>query len=207
MQKIHKIVFMANDDRVLVKLRPSNALRAAESRVNIRPLYRVQTSETIMGLTATPDWYVADLSENAVTPWDLAHTEVARQLGVAESDVLFAEPDIVHDVYRDANETAAETTMGIGSNCEANPPDGSHGKALGPDHVAWHLAGEFSRLNSARDAVKFTDARTPVAHLDTGYFRAHIAVPEFVVHTLERNFVLRAANPNIAEDPDNRVLV
>ena len=160
-----------------------------------------------MGLSAAPDWYVADLAEAANTPWDLAHTEVARQLGVAESDILFAEPDIVHDVYRDSNETAAATALGIGASCEADPPDGNHGKALGPGRFAWHLEDEFSGLKRAREAVKFTEPRTRIAHLDTGYYRAHIAVPEFVVHTLERNFVLRDANPNSAEDPDNRVLI
>ena len=29
-------------------------------------------------------------------PWDFAHARVADQLGVAEDDIVFAEPDWVH---------------------------------------------------------------------------------------------------------------
>src|SRR5262245_6360865 len=193
---------MANENRILIKLRPTDALRAADSRVNLRRLYG-GLSETASGVAGTPDWYVAELPEGGATPWDLAHAQVARQLGVAESDILFAEPDLVHRVYLDTNETAGEKVLGIGANCEATPQDGTHGKAPGPDHFAWHLDDEFSGLKSARDAVKFSEPRTRIAHLDTGYFRAHITTPEFIVHSLEKNFVVGDANAISAEDPDN----
>ncbi len=88
--------------RILVKLRPSNALRAAESRANLRPLYDAPPEATpAFGLDSAPQWFLADLPDGAASPWDLAHARVAEQLGVAESDVVFAEPDIVHNVYRD----------------------------------------------------------------------------------------------------------
>src|SRR4029453_17055588 len=90
--------------RVLVKLRPDGALRAAEARSTLRPLYESKPG-TDFRAAASPQWFVAELPEGAATPWDVAHTQVAARLGVAESDVIFAEPDLVHDIYRDAHET------------------------------------------------------------------------------------------------------
>ncbi len=88
----------AENNRVLVKLRPSNALRAAESRVNLQPLYDPPPAGLAptaggFGFDATPQWFVADIPDlpaaAAGTPWDFAHAQVAAQLGVAESDVVY----------------------------------------------------------------------------------------------------------------------
>ncbi len=196
-------------NRVLVKLRPSNALRAAESRANLRPLYDTPITTTTFGVDTNPQWFLAELPDGAATPWDLAHARVAGQLGVSESDVIFAEPDIIHkDVYQDANEEMAGRAFAAGDNCEANPQDGTHGKALGPDgQFAWHLGDNYTQLGKARDAVEFKDPRTRIAHLDTGYYRAHDTKPEHILSHLERSFVEGDANHNSAEDPDNRVPV
>src|SRR5215210_518854 len=91
----------AETNRVLVKLRPSNALRAVESRANLRPLFDTpQATAGGFGLDSTPQWFVAELPDGAATPWDLAHARIAGQLGISESDIVFAEPDVVHDVYQ-----------------------------------------------------------------------------------------------------------
>ena len=198
----------ANTNRVLVKLRPSNALRAAESRANLRPLYDTpQATAAAFGVGGEPRWFLADLPDGAATPWDLAHARVAQQLGLSESDVIFAEPDVVHDVYHDANEAEARPGFAVGDDCEANPQDGTHGKALGPNVFAWHLGDDYTQLGKAREAVEFRDPRTRIAHLDTGYYRAHDSVPEHVLRPLERNFVSGDPNPGSAEDPDNWLLV
>ena len=48
------------------------------------------------------EWFIADLPDLPLSPgaqanlWDFAHARVADQLGVAEDDILFAEPDWVH---------------------------------------------------------------------------------------------------------------
>ena len=195
----------AKPNRVLVKLRPSHALRAAESRANLRPLY--ETPQATFGVGAEAQWFLADLPDGAATPWDLAHARVARQLGLAESDVIFAEPDVVHNVFRDGTEEEAGRAFAVGDNCEADPQDGTHGKASGPDVFAWHLGDDYTQLGKAREAVEFKDPRTRVAHLDTGYYRAHDSVPEHVLRSLERNFVSGDAHPGSAEDPDNDLLV
>ena len=198
----------AETNRVLVKLRPSNALRAAESRANLRPLYDTpQAKAAVFGVGAEPQWFLAELPEGAATPWDLAHARIAGQLGVSESDVIFAEPDIIHNVYQDANEEKTDQRFAIGGNCVADPQDGTNGKALGPAEFSWHLGEHYTELSKAREAVKFTDPRTRIAHLDTGYYRSHDTVPEYVLRHLEKNFVSGDADPDSAEDPDNRLLV
>jgi subtilisin family serine protease len=198
----------ANTNRVLVKLRPSSALRAAESRVNLRPLYDTPSATTraAFGLESEAQWFIADLPDGAATPWDLAHARVGEQLGVSESDVIFVEPDIIHNVFRDTNEEDFAPGMAASDQCVANPQDGNHGKAIGPGEF-WHLDKNFSQLGPARDAVDFKEPRTRIAHLDTGYYRPHVTVPEHLLHNLERSFVEGDADPHSAEDPDNRVLL
>lgn len=197
----------AETNRVLVKLRPSNALRAAESRANLRPLYDTPqfTAGAGFGLDSTPQWFLAELPDGAATPWDLAHAQIASQLGVAESDVIFAEPDIIHDVYQDTNEAISEG-FAVGADCQENPQDATRGKVTGPG-FAWHLNDEFSQLGSARTAVPFTNPRTRIAHIDTGYDRAHVTKPVNILEALERNFVERDDDPNSAQDPNNRRLL
>jgi hypothetical protein len=193
-------------NRVLVKLRQSSALRAVESRANLRPLYDTpQTMAAAFGVGVEPQWFLAELPEGAATPWDLAHSRVAEQLGVSESDVIFAEPDIIHNVYQDANEAETDQTFAVGDKCEATPQDRNNGKAPGPDVFAWHLGDDYTQLGKARLAVTFEAPRTRVAHLDTGYYRAHVTVPEHILRHLERNFVGGDADPRSAEDPDNRL--
>ncbi len=198
-------------NRVLVKLRPSSAtaLRAAESRASLRPLHDTptQTRAIAFGLDAAPQWFLAELPDGAATPWDLAHARVADQLGVSESDVVFAEPDLVHNFYQDTNEAEVGPAFAAADKCDANPQDFEHGKARSPDKFAWHLDDAFSQLGSARDAVDFKEPRTRIGHLDTGYYRSHDTVPAHIVRELERSFVEDDADRQSAEDPDNNVFL
>jgi subtilisin family serine protease len=196
-----------DSNRVLVKLRPSTALRAAEARTNLRPLYDMPSARAAaFNVGAEPQWFVAELPDGASTPWDLAHARVADQLGVAESDVIFAEPDLVHNVFPDDGDGLGSRGLAVGEQCMVTPQDGSNDKATDP-HDGWHLDDRHSQLATARAAVAFTDPRTRIAHLDTGYYRAHITVPRFLRRDLERNFVERDNDPGSAQDPDNRLLV
>ncbi|MEO5579979.1 MAG: S8/S53 family peptidase, partial [Gemmatimonadaceae bacterium] len=195
----------AKTNGILVKLRPSNALRAAESRANLRPLHETSpTAAPAFGIGSEPKWYLADLPDGAGSPWDLAHGRVADQLGVAHSDVIFAEPDIVHQTFLDTNEVNPGQAFALGKNCETHPQDGKNGKAVGPNEFAWHLGDDYTQLRKARAAVEFTDPRTRIGHLDTGYYRKHSTTPEHIIRRLERSFVKGDADPTSAEDPDNR---
>lgn len=197
---------------ILVKLRPSHALRAAESRANLRPLFdeAPRTNASDFGLDSAPQWFLAELPDGAATPWDTAHARIAAQLGINESDVIFAEPDLVHRVYRDTNEEEIGPGFAAGEKCDAAPQDATRGKATGPaDVFAWHLGDNYSQLGAARDAVTFTDPRTRIAHLDTGYYRAHevAPAPARILKHLERSFVGGDKNRQSAEDPDNNAFL
>lgn len=191
------------DGRVLVKLRPSAALAAAASGSQLRPLH--EEEDAAFGLSDQPRWYSADLPDAGPTPWDAAHARVADQLGVAPSDVLFAEPDLVHSIFPADAEPEPGSTFDVGGLCGTQVDQESrNGKATGPPTFAWHLADPYSQLRSAREQVRFADPRTRIAHLDTGYSSRHVTTPRFIVATLQRNFVDSDELPGSAEDPDNR---
>lgn len=196
----------ASTNRVLVKMRPSAALRAAESRAGLRPLH--ERPSTAFALGSAPEWFVADLPEGAASPWDLAHERVADQLGVAGPDVLFVEPDVPHDVYLTDIEEQPTRSFEIGADCgKQRQQNASGGQAIGPDRFAWHLGDDFSQLASARSQVEFTDPRTRIAHLDTGYYADHATTPTRLRRDLERNVVDRDGAPRSAEDPDNSAVL
>ncbi len=192
-------------NRLLVKLRPSPSLKAAESRAKLRPLYDTPAAKAAMlGIGAEPQWFLTDLPEKEDNPWDQAHGRVAQELGISESDVIFVEPDIIHGIYADANERKDGQSFAVGEKCVTNPQDDGHGKAHVPGVFAWHLGDDYTQLKKAREAVEFSDPRTRIAHLDTGYYRAHCTTPRYILQNLERNFVSADADPYSAEDPDNR---
>lgn len=192
---------MVKTNRILIKLRPSVALAAAAPRANLRPLYEPVAPAGALGLAPAPAWYLADMPDGGPTAWDVAHARIADQLGVAESDVLYAEPDLPHR-YPDSNERLrGNQPFAVGSDCanEGQNPDG--GRVTGPG-FGWHLGDNFSQLASARAAIQFTDPRTRIAHIDTGYDKSHAARPERILENLERNFVDGDGEPNSAQDPN-----
>ena len=94
----------ANSDtgRILVKLRASAPLGAAAARANLRPVFDRPAAGGGFGVNGAAQWFIADVPDLAVAPgtranpWDFAHARVADQLGIAEDDLVFAEPDWVH---------------------------------------------------------------------------------------------------------------
>ncbi len=196
---------MANTNRILVKLQPSAALAAAAPRANLRPLYDTVAPAGALGLAPGPAWHLADLPDGGPTPWDSAHARVADQLGVGESDVLYAEPDLPQR-YETANEMGrVGQTFAVGENCADEPQKGDAGRVTGPG-FAWYLKDEFSELGSARASVDFGDVRTRVAHIDTGYDKNHVSRPEHILEQIERNFVDGDSQPNSSQDPNRRHL-
>src|SRR5215212_6946131 len=190
-------------NRVLVKLLPTASLATADPHANLRPLFESAPQTTAFGLGAAPAWFLADLPDEAATPWDLAHSQVASQLGVDESAVMFAEPDLEQS-FPDTNEKnpGGGAMMALDQGCGSVPQEDSGGKILGPDKFAWHLDDEFTQLRKAREAVPFNPPRTRIAHIDTGYDRGHDARPQNVLHNLERSFVDGDNNPNSSDDPN-----
>jgi hypothetical protein len=194
-------------DRVLLKLHPSTALHVAGARVWLEPMYDgAAVAGEGIALGAEARWYVADIPDRPAHPWDLVHSQLAGQLGIAEADIEFAEPDIAHHMYI-ADENPEAESFAIGARCAEIQQDGSNGKPVGGQD-GWHLDEKFSQLGSARSSVSFSEPRTRVAHLDTGYYGKHSALPEHLMLDRERSFVPREAGNETAVDPyRNRKLV
>ena len=91
---------MSASTRVLIKLQSTTTLAAVSPKVNLRPLYEEPTAGIGLGLAPQPAWFLADLPDGGPTPWDAAHTQVAAQLGLAPTDVLYVEPDLAHQIFR-----------------------------------------------------------------------------------------------------------
>jgi subtilisin family serine protease len=198
----------AETHRLLVKLKPSSSLKAAESRAGLQPLYETPAAKAaLMGFGTEPQWFLADLPGEQDNPWDQAHGRVAEAFGISESDVIFVEPDMAHSIYPDVNERKDGQVFAVGEQCADTPQDGGHGKAHVPDVFAWHLGDDYTQLKKARETVAFTEPRTRIAHVDTGYYPAHCTTPRHTLQDLERNFVRGDADPYSAEDPDNRRLL
>src|ERR1035441_2857856 len=143
---------MASTNRILVKMRPQAALGAAAgSQMNLRPLYDLGTPAPIwLGLAAEPQWFLADLPDGGPNPWDAAHARVADQLGVAESDVVAAEPDLLQK-YEDVNEVAKPgQAFAAGTDCNPRGQATDQGRP-GGTAFGWHLQDAFSQLASARE--------------------------------------------------------
>src|SRR5262245_9281510 len=185
--------------RVLIKLRPSVQLSAVDARTNLRPLYGTAPTNATFGLAGAPAWYLAELPDGGPTPWDAAHARLADQLGVDESDVVLAEPDLAQEVY-DNPDGAPPGPFAIGENCGPVGQTDDGGRSKGPNTFAWHLGDDYTQLRAARAAVAFSEPRTRIAHIDTGYDDGHASKPEHIRHELERNFVARDGKPNDAQD-------
>jgi hypothetical protein len=193
---------MPQSQRLLLKLQPQTSLGAASARANLRPLFEDSVvGAGGLGLTGTaPSWYLADVPEAGPTPWDAAHTQV-QSLGLDSSSVLFVEPDLPQH-YPDANEANAGGSPFAVSQPDCSFKDQENGGRPVGSGFAWHLGDSFSQLASARAAVQFSDLRTRIAHIDTGYDPAHVAHPAHLLHDLERNFVNEDGIPNSAADPN-----
>jgi len=189
-------------NRLLVKLLPTVSLAAADPRVDLRPLYDSAPQTVAFGIGAGPAWFLADMPEGAETPWDLAHSQIANQLGIDDSAIVFAEPDLAHS-FPDTNEkNPGGAPLALDAACNALPQQDNGGKKKGPDKFAWHLDDEFTQLRRARESVVFNDPRTRIAHIDTGYDRGHESQPRHLLQHLERSFVDGDGDPNSADDPN-----
>ena len=196
-------------NRLLVKLRPSNALGAADraltcARSTTRP---AGDGGRLRPRLRRPQWYLADLPDGAATPWDLAHARVADQLGVAESDVIFAEPDIVHRRLPRHEREESAPGFAAGEKCNANPQDGRTARRVGPERI--RLAPR-RRLLAARLGARRGRVHRPAhahrAHRH-GLLPLHDTVPEHMLARPRAKLRRRRRRPDSAEDPDNRVIV
>lgn len=196
---------MAEPTRLLVELRPGADRGLAARRTNLRPLFeRAPAAE--LGVAAEPRWYVADLPAEAPSPWDAAHSRLAAAMGLAPEDLVYAEPDLPQR-FLTANEVGGgDQPFAIGTGCQPDGQTTKGGRVAGPG-FGWHLGDAFTRLARARAAVTFSEPRTRIAHIDTGYDPSHLSRPANVLRDLEHNFVRADGQPNDASDPNRRHLL
>ncbi|HEY5785963.1 MAG TPA: S8 family serine peptidase [Microlunatus sp.] len=196
----------ANDTtRILVKITESaDPLAAAPSTARLRPLYPPVPGDA-RPLTDQPRWFLADLPVKPTSPWDIAHQQIAGTLNLEPSAIIFAEPDLLHTIYPD--DTDPDTQLKVaGDDCTAHGQDTSRNKIAGPDQFAWHLDDTYTRLRAARARVAFSDPRTRIAHIDTGYYPRHETTPAHLARHLERNFA-HDGPPDSAADPNPDLLL
>jgi hypothetical protein len=189
---------------VLAKIRPSEGLLAASRTTELEPLYPDVEGPGAFAIDAGPQWFRVRLEEDA-SPWDQAHNRVAGRLGIDASDVVFAEPDLIHSIFPDDDAEGSltndlENGFGLGERCEPIEQESGRGKPVGSG-FAWHLGNDFSQLERAREDVRFDAPRTRIAHLDTGYYPEHETTPTNILRRLERNFV-DGEDSTDASDPD-----
>jgi subtilisin family serine protease len=187
--------------RLLVKISAKTSQTTLAANSNLLPLFEVRPQAEGFGLASeSATWCVADRQDMGPLPRDAAHGRVADILGLEESDVLFAEPDLPqrYPTQNETNEGGDPFALST-PNCQPAPQYDDQRKP-GPG-FAWHLRDEFSQLATARGAVAFGDPRTTIAHIDTGYDPNHSARPARIRHDLERNFVKADGTPNDASDP------
>src|SRR5437762_11920613 len=111
---------MTTANRILVKLQSSAGMAAADPRANLRPLHDEAAPSDAFGLSSGPAWYVADLPDQAgPNPWDLAHSQVADQLGIDESAILFAEPDLPQSFNDGTELTPSGRPLAMAPDCPA----------------------------------------------------------------------------------------
>mgnify|MGYP001827737028 CR=1 FL=1 len=101
---------------LLAKIRSSDRLLGASGRRGVEPM-RVGGPDDAgpFALDGRPEWFMVEADQDA-TAWDQAHAQVAAKLGIADDDVLFVEPDRVHDLNRIADGDDGDTVLFVGPN-------------------------------------------------------------------------------------------
>ena len=124
--------------------------------------------------------------DTEVNPWDLAHLSF-EALG---DDARFVEPDSYQSFTVDRKVTAKAKDLDAGDFGSGRTDDNVDPDWPPAKDIVWHLGDDFSQLASARNIVAGLDTIVRIAHLDTGYARQHVIIPDSVKeHPLQRNFV------------------
>jgi len=133
------------------------------------------------------------IPEGGDNAWDAAHAQVADQLGVDESDVIFAEPDLQQQ-YPDVNERNPQFALGPTAN-----PTPRIGRREGR-RSGFRLASARRFLAAWPGARRGGIHQSAHAHrhIDTGYDKTHNARPENILTDLEHNSWMRRQSEQLA---------
>lgn len=187
---------------LLVKMTPGQKrlamqLGAASVGFSIEPLFS-SIGQPAPGIAAaaaqaTPQWHLVSATAPgaAVNAWDLCHQLVTQGIGIAGTQVEFAEPDLEQ---RWVIGSEAEQALALTSSCDSAAPQDSR-FPMGREPY-WFSDGNHSELAAARLAIGEPDDRVVIAHFDTGYNASHVSLPLHLRTDLQKNFV----DPEIHND-------
>lgn len=192
---------LTRQPKLLVKMSAgpqSFTLAAGKSKFNVavEPLFQSIKDKSKIGLAAAPQWQMVTATDEVdqVNGWELCHQMMTGGLGMAGSNVEFAEPDLEQ---RWVFGTESQSLMAATSSCErAQDPDS---RLPVGDGFYWFRDQSHSQLQSAREEVGQPTSRVRIAHFDTGYDPNHVTKPQFLRTDLQRNFESDRA-PNDATD-------
>ena len=207
---------VARVTHLLIKASPAPAgaaLAAGEVQLEMQPLFPDDALAAGMGLAPGPRWHMAKLPEqlDQAAAWDMCHRLRSGGMGIAATAVDFAEPDLQQQWNFAGPETTGVQAFAAQAprTCDApSPPVTAQGGYSAPDPYEWRWfqSDAFAGFDSARAHIGMpapgtTQERITIAHLDTGYRKDHVVLPEFLDHAMERSFVKGDADPNSAVDP------
>lgn len=125
------------------------------------------------------------ISDAEMNPWDVAHLSAK-----AMAQHTFVEPDLLQEFVTDPNIDASYKKNGSKSAGKTAPDTNFDPDWKPAKNTIWHLGDGFSQLKTARDAVMDLPYIVRIGHLDTGYNKTHVIVPDSARNNpLQRNFV------------------
>lgn len=178
---------MPQVQRYLVKMLPvaqGATLSLAGSSLTALPL----SAEVSALPSGEPVWHLVESTTtlDTLNPWDVCHAMVSDGLGLAGApQPVFAEPDLAQTWLSGEPEDPA---LALSATCTSDPQNTRYPTA---DNDFWYqddAHGQFDTLLSQLAEVPLAQA-VRVAHLDTGYDRSHLSLPQRLEQSLERNFV------------------
>lgn len=159
-----------------------------EMSLSVEPLFRsIGSSGGDFGVSRESVWQQVHFSgEREINPWDLCHALVADGMGLLESDVEFAEPDLLQSwlhVKRPGQVFDAVDCARAEPQSRDYPCGKSDGWYHGVDYGQFEEA--IAKVRSGRGGERLVR----IAHLDTGYDPQHKTRPGYLPHPLERSWV------------------
>ncbi len=193
--------------RILVKASPmpeGMGFSVGRASFHLQPLFPGARQAPLMGATAPAEWHVAELPPGAdpASAWDVCHQLNTRGFGMAGAPAVeFAEPDLEQQWISPAAPETGGMGLAAADPCAAPAPPKGPYPFPNPYDWRWYQGDAYSGLASAQPQIPAGGARVTIAHLDTGYFKGHSVLPQFLDYNRQRSFVDGDPNPNLAEDP------
>lgn len=169
---------------------------------SIRPILTVpagSSSRSAFAGAQPATWFAVERKNSRfANPWDEAHAMLKRGgafSAAGGTELLAVEPDIAQSWPYDKQPSAGMSAAG--GTFSAQDPSG--GKAIVANRVAWNRDADFSQFAEAQARVGNKQGRITVAHIDTGYDKAHSSVPSGLLADKQHN-TIPGENPDDATD-------